>query len=207
MGSVVAEDLDQTAEFNRISFSIIDGSFGSFIIRSAPHEEGYSGNIMVDPDIELDYETAPTTFKLRVEAADLEQEKVSVMVEVNVLDVNDERPEFTPVAAVSVKENTIISEPVGHFVGKDKDTNHSLAYELESVKCRCSGELTPCKWFILKPNGDVEVNPEEMVDYEECDQAVMQAWVVDLYTEKGENKSATPGQNLFVHNYISVTPS
>ncbi|KAM4732539.1 cadherin-related family member 2 [Anableps anableps] len=194
VGSVHAEDLDQTAEFNRISYSIIDGSFGSFIVRTFADETGYRGDIMVDPDIELDYETAPKMFMLRVEAADLELEKASVMVEVNVLDVNDERPEFASVQVVSVKENSSISEPVGSFVAQDKDTNHSLVYELESVKCRCSGEMTPCSWFTLDPNGDVRVNPAETVDYEECNQAVIEAQVVDLYTEKGENNSVTPGE-------------
>ncbi|MEQ2301770.1 hypothetical protein AMECASPLE_039524 [Ameca splendens] len=156
------------------------------------------GNIMVDPDIELDYETDRKKFMLRVEAADLEQEKATVTVEVNVLDVNDERPEFKSGPAVSVKENTTVSEAVGRFVAEDKDTNHSLVYELESVKCRCSGKLTTCEWFTIDPSGDVRVNPAHTVDYEECDQAVIAAQVVDLYTEKGENNSVIPGQKLML---------
>lgn len=194
-GFIYSEDLDQSAEFNRISFSIIDGSFGSFIVRTSAEEKGYSGNIMVDPDIELDYETALKTFTLRVEAADLELEKASAVVEVNVLDVNDERPEFTSVRDVSVEENAATDVLVGTFVAQDKDTNHSLVYELESVNCKCSGELEPCSWFTLDPNGDVRVGPADPLDYEECDQAVVKAQVVDLFTEKGENNSVTPGQD------------
>ncbi|XP_032410979.1 cadherin-related family member 2 [Xiphophorus hellerii] len=193
-GFIYAEDLDQSAEFNRISFSIIDGSFGSFIVRTSAEEKGYSGNIMVDPDIELDYETALKTFTLRVEAADLELEKASAVVEVIVLDVNDERPEFTSVRGVSVEENAATDVLVGTFVAQDKDTNHSLVYELESVNCKCSGELEPCSWFTLDPNGDVRVGPADPLDYEECDQAVVKAQVVDLFTEKGENNSVTPGE-------------
>ncbi|XP_038126067.1 cadherin-related family member 2 [Cyprinodon tularosa] len=194
VGSILATDQDQTVEFNRISFSIIEGSFGSFIVRTSLVEGGYQGNITVDPDIELDYESVQKKYTLRIEAADLEQEKDSVTVEVEVLDVNDERPEFPSTPVVSVKENTTMSEPVGKFIAHDKDTNHSLVYELMSVKCRCSEEIKNCSWFTLDPSGDVRVNPAQTVDYEECDQAVVEAQVVDEYTEKGGNNSLTPGQ-------------
>ncbi|XP_028271478.1 cadherin-related family member 2 isoform X2 [Parambassis ranga] len=196
VGSVFAEDMDQTTDFNRISFSIIDGSFGSFIIRTFAHANGYRGNISVDPDIELDYESTRKQFKLRVEATDLEQMKAVAMVDVDVLDVNDERPEFRPVGPVTVKENTTISGAIGKFLGSDKDGNHSLIYELESVKCRCNDTLTPCQWFILEPTGEVKVNPEYKIDYEDCKQAVIEAQVVDEYTEKGENNSITTGEMI-----------
>ncbi|XP_041652775.1 cadherin-related family member 2 [Cheilinus undulatus] len=193
VGSVTAEDLDQTTDFNRISFSIIDGSFGSFIIRSYPMEQGYIGNITVNPDIELDYESARQKFTLRVEAADLEQESAEVTVVVNVVDVNDERPEFSPIDPVSVKENTSIAEAVGRFLARDKDTIHHLVYELESMTCRCGESMTPCSYFILLPTGEVTLNHELKVDYEECDQVLIEAQVVDELTEKGENNSATTG--------------
>lgn len=185
--------MDQTAEFNRLSFSIVDGSFGSFIIRSFAEERGYRGNINVDPGIELDYESPRKQFTLRIEAADLEQKKVEVMVEVNLLDVNDERPEFLPIEPISVKENTTITEAVGKFKGSDKDGNHSLVYELESIKCRCNGSLIPCNSFILDPTGEVRANPNNMVDYEQCDQVLIEAQVVDELTEKGENNSLKTG--------------
>ncbi|TKS72558.1 Cadherin-related family member 2 [Collichthys lucidus] len=193
VGSVYAEDLDQTIDFNRISFSIIDGSFGSFIIRSFPDERGFRGDITVDPDIELDYESARKQYKLRVLATDLEQEEAEVMVDVSVLDVNDERPEFKPSDPVTVKENTTITEVVGSFEGMDKDGNHSLVYKLESMKCRCNGSLTPCSNFILDPTGKVRLNPEKKLDYEQCDQVIIEAQVEDEFTEKGENNSATTG--------------
>lgn len=195
VGSVYAKDLDQTTDFNRISFRIIDGSFGSFIIRAFTDARGYKGEITVDPDIELNYETDRKQFKLWVEATDLEQEKAEVMVEVSVLDVNDERPEFQPIASVTVKENTTITEAVGSFTGHDKDGNHSLVYELESVKCRCNGSLTPCSSFIMDPTGEVRVNPENTLDYEKCDLAVIEAHVLDEFTEKGENNSVTTGDS------------
>ncbi|TKS72538.1 Cadherin-related family member 2 [Collichthys lucidus] len=193
VGSVYAEDLDQTIDFNRISFSIIDGSFGSFIIRSFPDERGFRGDITVDPDIELDYESARKQYKLRVLATDLEQEEAEVMVDVSVLDVNDERPEFKPSDPVTVKENTTITEVVGSFEGMDKDGNHSLVYKLESMKCRCNGSLTPCSNFILDPTGKVRLNSEKKLDYEQCDQVIIEAQVEDEFTEKGENNSATTG--------------
>uniref|UniRef100_A0AAX7VUE4 Cadherin domain-containing protein n=1 Tax=Astatotilapia calliptera TaxID=8154 RepID=A0AAX7VUE4_ASTCA len=193
VGSVEAEDLDQTAEFNRISFSIVDGSFGNFIIRTFAATRGFMGNITVDPDIELDYEKGPKKFNMRVEAADLESNKATVMVDVDVLDVNDERPEFTPIASMTVKENTTVVEAVGSFKAEDKDGSHSLVFELESVKCRCNNSLDFCDLFVLDPNGEVRVNPKFTVDYEKCDQAIVEAQVVDINTEKGYNNSATTG--------------
>ncbi|XP_041847203.1 cadherin-related family member 2 [Melanotaenia boesemani] len=194
VGFVYAKDLDQTTEFNRISFSIISGSFGSFVISTSEGSNGYMGRITVDPDIELDYESPNKQFKLQVEAADLEREKAEVMVEVNVLDVNDERPEFESVEPVSVKENSTITEAIGKFIANDKDTNHLLVYELESVTCMCKGSSKPCSWFFLDSNGDVRVNPEDTVDYEECTQAVVEAQVVDENTEIGQNNSVTSGK-------------
>lgn len=194
VGSVYAEDQDQTTEFNRISFSIIEGSFGSFIISSVADAPGYFGNIKVDQDVELDYESGRKSFSLQVEAADLPQETAEVTVEVHVLDVNDERPEFRPIPAVDIEENSKETEPIGKFDAVDKDTNSSLVYELLSVKCMCSGEEQPCDWFVLDPNGEVRVNPEASLDYESCVQAIVEAQVVDENTEKGESNSASPGE-------------
>ncbi|XP_071772586.2 cadherin-related family member 2 [Centroberyx gerrardi] len=194
VGSVHAEDLDQTAGFNRISFTIIDGSIGSFMIRTFAEERGYRGSITVDPDVELDYESAHKNFTLRVEAADLGQKKAVVTVEVEVLDVNDERPEFKPAEALTVNENTTIAGFVGNFTALDRDGNHSLVYVLESTTCRCKGTEEPCDWFLLEPTGEIIVNPENTVDYELCDQVIMKAQVEDKYTEKGENNSVTSGE-------------
>lgn len=207
MGSVYAEDFDQTMDFNRISFSIIDGSFGSFIIRTFATGRGYRGNITVDPDIELNYESARTQYNLKVEATDLGQKTAVVAVVVNVVDVNDERPEFVPTEPVTVKENTTITESIGKFTAIDKDTNNSLIYELVSVKCRCNGSLTPCNWFILDPSGEVRVNPEAKIDYEQCTQGVVEAQVVDVETEKGENNSVSTGQHGVVHTWRSIRES
>ncbi|XP_061540968.1 cadherin-related family member 2 isoform X2 [Phycodurus eques] len=194
VGTVLAEDLDQTTDFNRISLRIIAGSFDSFAILTTSEEQIYMGNITVDLGIDLDYESARQKYELQVEATDLGQKKAVVMVEVDVLDVNDERPEFLLSNPVKVKENTTLTEAIGRFKAWDKDGNHSLIYELESLKCRCNGSLTPCEWFVLEPTGDVVVNPEHTLDYELCDQALMEAQVIDEYTEKGENNSLIAGQ-------------
>ncbi|XP_037531305.1 cadherin-related family member 2 [Nematolebias whitei] len=193
VGSVHAEDRDQTSVFNRISFRIISGGLGSFSIIASAADKGYIGKISVDQDIELEYETEHTHFQLQVEASDTDSKKSVVTVEVNVLDVNDERPEFLPIDPVTVKENTFIIGPIGSFIAQDKDTNHSLIYKQESVKCRCNNNLKQCEWFIVDPTGEVRVNPKETVDYEECDQAVIEAQVEDGYTEKGEKDSVKPG--------------
>ncbi|XP_061901630.1 cadherin-related family member 2 isoform X1 [Entelurus aequoreus] len=187
VGLVLAEDLDQTTDFNRISYRLISGSSGKFIIRTSSEDQRYTGNITVDPDIELDYESLQH-YTLRVEAVDLEQKKAVVTVEVDVLDVNDERPEFEQSMTFSVKENITLTEPVGRLIAKDRDGNHSLIYKLDSLRCRCNGSLSPCDWFELEEEtGEVMVNPEHTLDYELCDQARMEARVIDKYTEKGEN--------------------
>ncbi|XP_072288454.1 cadherin-related family member 2 [Eucyclogobius newberryi] len=194
VGSVYAEDHDQTPEFNRISFSIINGAFGSFTVRSSPEAPGYIGSISVDQDIELDYESPRKSFSLEVEAADFAQEKANVIVEVQVLDVNDERPAFQPIPPVSVEENSRETGPIGKFSGVDKDGNHSLIYKQLSVECRCAGEYTPCDWFEVETSGSVIINPGAKIDYESCDQAIVKADVIDQYTEKGESMSEIPGE-------------
>ncbi|XP_055783827.1 cadherin-related family member 2 [Salvelinus fontinalis] len=198
VGSVQAVDLDQTIDHSRISFSIVSGSFGQFIIRTFNDEPNvYIGNITVDPDIELDYESSFKTFSLDVEAMDLGSMKDTVKVEVIVLDVNDERPEFNPVAPLYIKENTTITGVVGNFEGVDLDKNHSLVYQLVSTNCRCNGSLTlrPCQedWFILEPTGEIMLNEEFVIDFEKCDQVELEAQVEDECTQKGENNSATSG--------------
>lgn len=149
----------------------------------------------MDPDIELDYESSRKHFSLQVEASDLEQEKAQVTVEVYVLDVNDERPEFKPIGPVSVEENSNDTEPIGKFMAVDKDGNHSLVYKLESVQCRCNGTFEPCNWFVVEPNGDVKIKPDATLDYESCNQAIVEAQVEDEYTEKGEANSASTGKH------------
>ncbi|KAK6299377.1 hypothetical protein J4Q44_G00308870 [Coregonus suidteri] len=198
VGSVQAVDLDKTIDHNRISFSIVSGSFGQFIIRTFNDQpDGYIGNITVDPDIELDYESSVNTFSLKVEAMDLGSMTDTITVEVIVLDVNDERPQFKPIGPLLVKENTTITEAVGKIKAVDLDKNHSLVYQLVSSRCRCNGslDLGPCSedWFNLEPTGEIMLNKDFVIDYEMCDQVELKAQVVDEFTQKGENNSATPG--------------
>ena len=178
VGSVNAVDRDQTWDFNRISFNILDGSFGSFIIRTVAEDVGYRGDINVDPDIQLDYEKLPNNFTLRVEAVDLSGSKAEVSVKIRVLDVNDERPEFQPTKPVNVKENTTDTGPLGSFLAKDKDGNHSLVYQMESCECRCNGTYKPCDWMLVDGKGVVTANPKAKLDYEQCDKVKVLAQVV-----------------------------
>ncbi|XP_036404404.1 cadherin-related family member 2 [Megalops cyprinoides] len=202
VGSVFAYDADQTVNNNRISFRITDASSRNFFINSIFEGagEGYMGNISVDLDIELDYEHRSTPYILTVEATDQGQRKDTARVEVTVIDVNDERPIFPTGVSVRVKENSTYSPvEVATIVGTDVDTNHSLIYELLALDCRCNGTVGPCEedWFELQPTGAVTVNDKFVIDYEKCDQVVLEAQVVDIFTEKGMNNSV-PGK-LTIH--------
>ncbi|XP_030621392.1 cadherin-related family member 2 [Chanos chanos] len=191
VGSVFARDADQLDFYNRISYRIIEGSFGSFLISSEKYEDGYKGNIIVDPEVELDYESNRKTYTLKVEATDLGQKKDDAIVEVVVVDVNDETPVFPNGISITVKENTTFSGPVELIEGTDPDTNHSLVYELTGTECRCNGSIGPCQedWLILEPTGAIKTNPDNVIDHEMCDQVLMTARVVDIYTEKGQSSS------------------
>jgi len=194
VGIVQATDLDQALDFNRITFSILDGSFGNFFIRTSADGAGYRGNITVDPDIELDYESAPNHFTLVVEAADLSQSTAVVTVKVTVVDVNDERPVFEPSEPLSTPENSTVTKPLGSFSATDEDGDHSLVYHMESCECRCNASFQPCDWMLLDSRGEVSVNPDVVLDYEKCDQVRIEAQVVDVLTEKGENNSESTGE-------------
>ncbi|XP_061089969.1 cadherin-related family member 2 [Conger conger] len=190
VGSVFAYDADQVN--NRISFDITEGSLATFAVTAVQEADGtgYIGNIALDQDIELDYEQQKGPYIFSVVASDTDGKKDVARVEVHVKDVNDERPQFPSGQTVEVKENTN-ETVVGKVEGNDLDGNHMLMYELLSSKCRCESVMGPCQqdWFNLLPSGDVTVNPEIVIDYEECDQVIMEVQVVDILTEKGANNS------------------
>ncbi|KAJ8276140.1 hypothetical protein COCON_G00078920 [Conger conger] len=201
VGSVFAHDMDQTEMNNRISFRIADGSFGNFLIiaYSDGKGQGYMGNITVDPDVELDYEQPRTSYNLKIEATDLGQKSDVVLVTVNIVDVNDERPTLPNVMVMNVRENTTGLGEVGQIVGVDVDTNHSLIYKLVTSACRCSGVMGPCEeeWFRLESTGAVVVNENFVIDYEMCDQVQMEVQSVDVFTKKGEKHSIP--ETLTIH--------
>ncbi|XP_041079773.1 cadherin-related family member 2 [Polyodon spathula] len=195
VGFVQATDQDQTEINNRISFRITDGSFGNFIIRTFQSNDGYRGNVTVDPDIELDYEKNKK-FTLTIEATDLGQNSATATMEVTVQDVNDERPtlDVQSLTDVSVKENRSTSGVVRNITGADSDTNHSLVYELLEVTCQCNNDVPENEcldWFWLSPEGSVTVNDSSVIDYEACHYVRMKVQVVDTLTEKGQNHSTS----------------
>ncbi|XP_051716503.1 cadherin-related family member 2 isoform X2 [Ctenopharyngodon idella] len=191
VGSLLAHDADQTDFNNRIIFSITEGSFGSFILYSEALSEGYRGNITVDPAVELDYESDRKSYDLTVEAADLGQNRVTIKVEVIVDDVNDTPPVFPSDMTLRVNENSILPVPLDTIKGEDVDTKHILEYELISSECQCNGTvgLCPEEWFKVERNGNVMAINSYDIDYEKCDKVFLNAMVVDLLTEKGENSS------------------
>ncbi|XP_030224733.1 cadherin-related family member 2 isoform X2 [Gadus morhua] len=194
VGSVWARDLDQALDFNRISFTILGGSIGSFIIRTEANGTGYRGDINVDPDVELDYEAKTKEFNLQVEGMDLSGSRAEVEVKIKVLDVNDERPEFKPEGPLQVEENSKDTGSLGSFSAEDKDGNSSLVYQMESCECRCNGTYEPCDWMLVDGKGAVTINPEAKLDYEECDKVKVWAQVVDENTEVGENNSISAAE-------------
>ncbi|KAI4893543.1 hypothetical protein NFI96_034344 [Prochilodus magdalenae] len=192
VGHIFARDADQTEYNNRISFRITNG-LGSFLCTSEPNDngEGYMGIIMVDPDVELDYESDRKSYTLNVEATDLGKLMDTVTVQVEVKDVNDLPPVFPSNLIMTIKENSPPVEHVGVIRGSDADTNHSLIYELVSTKCHCNNTWGPCEeeWITLYPNGIVISSADYTIDYEKCDAVDMTARVVDIYTEKGRNST------------------
>ncbi|XP_058853087.1 cadherin-related family member 2-like [Acipenser ruthenus] len=205
VGFVQATDQDQTEIHNRISYRITDGSFGNFIIRTFQSNEGYRGNVTVDPDIELDYEKNKK-FTLIIEASDLGQNSATTTMEVTVLDVNDERPTLNvqSLTDVNVKENRSTSGVVRNITGTDSDTNHSLVYELLEVTCECNKDVPESEcldWFWLSPDGSVTVNDSSEIDYEACHYVKMEVQVVDTFTEKGQNHSTS---GILIINIVDI---
>lgn len=215
VGEVTATDADRTEINSRISFRLQRSSGSSnFLIRSSRLGPGnYSGNLTVDPDISLDYDTLQQKFfTLTVlaenTAADNAGDTASVSVIVHILDVNDESPTILPASLqdVSVAENGTQQGVIHTLNAFDPDTNHSLVFEELAVSCfkgDSSAEDVCWDWFVLAPNGSVLVNSLE-IDYEVCDRVLLTLRVEDLYTEKGNRYSqngTAPTAHSFHHHW------
>ncbi|NXR24669.1 CDHR2 protein, partial [Cinclus mexicanus] len=200
VGEVKATDADRTEINSRISFQFERGSGSSnFLIRSSRLGPGkYSGQLSVDPDVYLDYDTLQQKFyTLTVlaenTAADNPGDKANVSVIVHVLDINDEPPTILPgsLQDVSVAENGTQQGLIHTLNAFDPDTNHSLVFEELAVACfkgDSSAEDVCWDWFVLAPNGSVLVNSSD-IDYEVCDRVLLTLRVEDLFTEKGSRYS------------------
>lgn len=215
VGEVTATDADRTEINSRISFRLQRSSGSSnFLIRSSRLGPGnYSGNLTVDPDISLDYDTLQQKFfTLTVlaenTAADNAGDTASVSVIVHILDVNDESPTILPASLqdVSVAENGTQQGVIHTLNAFDPDTNHSLVFEELAVSCfkgDSSAEDVCWDWFVLAPNGSVLVNSLE-INYEVCDRVLLTLRVEDLYTEKGNRYSQNgmaPTARSFHHHW------
>ncbi|NXQ40998.1 CDHR2 protein, partial [Catharus fuscescens] len=200
VGEVNATDADRTEINSRISFQFERGSGSSnFLIRSSRLGPGnYSGQLSVDPDVYLDYDTLqPKFFTLTVlaenTAADNPGDTANVSVIVHILDVNDEPPTILPdsLQDVSVAENGTQQGLIHTLNGFDPDTNHSLVFEELAVACfkgdSSAGDVC-WDWFVLTPNGSVLVNSSD-IDYEVCDSVLLTLRVEDLFTEMGSRYS------------------
>ncbi|NXV04299.1 CDHR2 protein, partial [Cettia cetti] len=200
VGEVNATDADRTEINSRISFQLERASgFSNFLIRSSRLGPGnYSGQLFVDPDMSLDYDTLQQKFfALTVlaenTAADNTGGKTNVSVTVHILDVNDESPTILPgsLQDVPVAENGTQQGLIHTLNASDPDTNHSLVFEELAVACfkgDSSAEDVCWDWFLLAPNGSLLVNSSD-IDHEVCDRVLLTLRVEDLYTEKGNRYS------------------
>ncbi|XP_035168266.1 cadherin-related family member 2 isoform X1 [Oxyura jamaicensis] len=198
VGDVAATDADKTEINFRISFRLQSGNGSSnFLIRSYKLGPGnYSGQLSLDPDTTMDYETLQQkSFSLVVLAENTATDSArnaSVPVVVHVLDVNDEPPSIVPALQnATVSENGTQQGLVYTVGAADPDTNHSLVMEELQVTClkdsTSAGDVC-WGWFVLLPNGSVLVNSSE-IDFEQCDTVKLTLRAEDLYTEKGDRYS------------------
>ncbi|NWV70676.1 CDHR2 protein, partial [Malurus elegans] len=217
VGEVNATDADRTEINSRISFRLErrNGS-SNFLIRSSRLGPGnYSGQLSVDPDMFLDYDTLQQKFfNLTVlaenTAADNAGDKASVPVLVHILDVNDEPPTILSdsLQDVSVAENGTQQGLIHTLRAFDLDTNHSLVFEELAVACfkgDSSAEDVCWGWFVLAPNGSVLVNSSD-IDYELCDRILLSLRVEDLYTEKGSRYSHNETLRIIIIDVNDNTP-
>ncbi|NXN50884.1 CDHR2 protein, partial [Rynchops niger] len=199
VGQVQATDADRTEINYRISFLLQRGSGSSnFLIRSSQLGLGhYGGQLSVDPDVSLDYDSMQQKFfSLVVQAENTAADMgvtADVSVVVHILDVNDEPPTVLLPSPdnIHVSENNTQQGLVLTLVASDADTNHSLVFEELAVACFKGGISTGevCwDWFALAPNGSVLVNSSD-IDYELCDVVELTLRAEDLYTEKGHRYS------------------
>ncbi|NXT88328.1 CDHR2 protein, partial [Anhinga rufa] len=217
VGEVKATDADRTEINSRISFLLQRGSGSSnFLIRSFHLGPGhYGGQLSMDPDMPLDYDTLqPKYFSLVVlaenTAADNMGDTAKVSVLVHILDVNDEPPTILPASLqdMHVSENGTQQGLVHTLVSSDPDTNHSLVFEELAVACfkgaSSAGEVC-WDWFVLAPNGSVLVNSSD-IDYELCDRVVLTLRAEDLYTEKGNRYSQNKTVTILITDANDNTP-
>ncbi|NXR44504.1 CDHR2 protein, partial [Hippolais icterina] len=217
VGEVNATDADRTEINSRISFRLERGNGSSnFLIRSSRLGPGnYSGQLSVDPDIFLDYDTMEQKFfNLTVlaenTAADNAGDKANVSVIVHILDVNDEPPTITSgsLQDVSVAENGTQQGVIHTLTAFDPDTNHSLVFKELGVTCfkgDSSAEDVCWDWFVLAPNGSLLVNSSD-IDYEVCDRVLLTLRVEDLYTEKGNQYSQNETLRIIIIDVNDNTP-
>ncbi|KAJ7411507.1 Cadherin-related family member 2 [Pitangus sulphuratus] len=217
VGEVSATDADRTEINSRISFLLQRTSGSSnFLIRSSRLGPGnYSGDLSVDPDVPLDYDTLQQKFfSLEVvaenTAADNVGDKANVSVVVHILDVNDESPTVLPdsLQDVFVAENGTQQGVVRILNASDPDTNHSLVFEGLAVTCfkgdSSAGDVCG-DWFVLAHNGLLLVNSSD-IDYEVCDRVLLMLRAEDLYTEKGNRYSRNETLRILITDVNDNTP-
>ncbi|NXE05141.1 CDHR2 protein, partial [Lophotis ruficrista] len=217
VGEVEATDADRTEINSRISFLLERGGGSSnFLIRSSYLRPGhYGGQLSVDPDISLDYDSLQQRFFSLVvlaenTAADSVGDTANVSVVVHILDINDEPPTILPASLqdVHVSENGTQQGLVCTLDASDADTNHSLVFEELAVTCfkGASGAGEVCwDWFVLAPNGSVLVNSSD-IDYELCDRVVLTLRAEDLYTEKGNRYSQNETLRILITDVNDNAP-
>ncbi|KAG6941276.1 cadherin related family member 2, partial [Chelydra serpentina] len=216
VGSVEAEDADQTEVHHRISFQLVSGGgSSSFLLRSIRLGPGhYLGNLSLDPDVALDYDRlSPARFTLAVQAENTGTgdalNVVPSTVQVQVLDVNDEPPTLVPASLqdLSVAED---ARPglLTTLQASDPDTNHSLHFQELGQACYkgAGGAGHVCQdWFYLAPNGSVFLNSSQL-DYEVCDLVTITLRVEDTRTEEGSPYSSNATLRILIGDVNDNSP-
>ncbi|KFP39409.1 Cadherin-related family member 2, partial [Chlamydotis macqueenii] len=209
VGEVEATDADRTEINSRISFLLQRGSGSSnFLIRSSYLRPGhYGGQLSVDPDVSLDYDSLQQKFFSLVVLADSVGDTANVSVVVHILDINDEPPTILPASLqdAHVSENGTQQGLVCTLDASDPDTNHSLVFEELAVTCfkGASGAGEVCwDWFVLAPNGSVLVNSSD-IDYELCD-GVEELWGAEQ--EKGNRYSQNETLRILITDVNDNAP-
>ncbi|NXH68731.1 CDHR2 protein, partial [Hydrobates tethys] len=217
VGEVEATDADRTEINSRISFLLQRGNGSSnFLIRSSHLAPGhYGGQLSVDPDVSLDYDTLQQKFFSLVvlaenTAADNMGHTANVSVVVHILNINDEPPTvlLASLQDVHVRENGTQQGLVCTLAASDPDTDSWLVFEELAVACfkgaSSAGEVC-WDWFVLALNGSVLVNSSD-IDYELCDRVVLTLRVEDLYTEKGNRYSQNETLRILITDVNDNAP-
>ncbi len=136
-----------------LEFTLREGqSRDLFVVENVKSEmsdgvEVWSGELHVKPGVTLDYEDAGYDPRVHVEANDPEGLNATLLLTVNLSNVNDNDPEFdeAPATSLSVPENTARGHGITNYSASDADGD-SVSYSLRG---------SDAKSFSISDSGDL----------------------------------------------------